>query len=229
MLFQYFFNPVYLEKKSIRKGLEKAASYAYGTAIDIGCGEKPYEDIFRPRVEKYIGLDVDTGNNKKVDIVADSLNLPFEAASVDTAISTQAIEHVTSPERFMREVGRVLKPGGVLILTAPQLWCLHEKPHDYYRFTRYALELLCRENGLTPVLLEERYGAFATIGQMFSLMIYLPNVDRPIARQLVRPLFAAVQIFFHILDRLFYNPDLTLGYLLVARKEAGAGTAGRAS
>ncbi len=220
-MINYFRNPVLIEKDSIERAMREAAPYVGGIVVDIGCGEKPYARLF-DNVRAYIGCDMDLGNNKQADVCADSLYLPFKNASVDTVITNQVIEHVKRPEVFMQEIARVMKPGAALVLTAPQLWCLHEKPHDYYRFTRYVLELLCRENNLDVLVLRERDGAFAAIGQMLSLMIYLPQSHNATRTHLVRPLFGFAQLFFGLLDRLFFNPDLTLGYLLVARKSLGA-------
>jgi len=219
-MLKFFRNPVLLEKESIQRAMESAAGYARGVLVDVGCGQKPYREIFTPYVTTYVGLDIDTENAKSVDVCANSLQLPVKSGAVDTVLSNQTIEHVTRPEALVAEVSRVLRPGGVFILTAPQLWCLHEKPHDYYRFTRYALDLLCREHGLEVLTLQERGGAFTAIGQMLSLMIYLPNAPHRWRLHASRPVFGLAQMAFRVLDRIFYNPDLTLGYLLVARKAA---------
>lgn len=218
MIIDYFRNPVQLEQESLAHAMKHAAHYAGGMILDIGCGAKPYEKLFIERAQAYIGVDVDTDETKKVDVCADALRLPFRSETFDTVISNQTIEHVRHPELFVSEASRVLKTGGVMIITAPQLWCLHEKPHDYYRFTRYALELLCENNDLEVVALHERYGAFATIAQMLALMVYLPNADRKWRTHAARLIFGPAQVLGKIFDRLFYNPDLTLGYLLVARK-----------
>lgn len=222
MVPSYFRSPVALEAQSIRAAMRSASVHARGLMIDVGCGLKPYRDLLARNVTRYIGVDIDCGGTKAADVCGDSLALPIKRAVADTVISNQTIEHVRSPERFMQEVARILKPDGVAIITAPQVWCLHEKPHDYYRFTRYALELLCATNDLEIIELRERYGAFAVIGQMFSLMIHLRQKEVRWRILLARPLTAVIQAFFHLLDMLFYDPDLTLGYVLVARKRRDA-------
>jgi SAM-dependent methyltransferase len=217
-MIRYFQSPVALEEHSIRTSIEHAARYARGVLLDIGCGRKPYASLFRGRIEHYVGIDIDLSSGKAVDICGDSLELPIRSSSIDTVLSNQSIEHVRSPERFMSEVARVLKPGGVAILTAPQLWCLHEEPNDYYRFTRYALEHLARKNDLDVIELLERFGAFAAIGQMFSLMLYLRQKDRKWRVRLIRPICASIQIFFRLLDKVWYDRALTLGYCLVVKR-----------
>lgn len=219
-MIKYFRSPVQLEKESIFLAMQKASKFAKGNLLDVGCGEKPYAHLFTGKTTSYLGTDIDLGNAKRVDICADSLRLPVRTSSVDTVVSNQVIEHVKSPELFVKEATRILKPDGILIITAPQLWCLHEKPHDYYRFTRYALEMLCEMNRLKVILLEERYGAFAAIAQMFALMVYLPNSHQRWRTHLSRLLFGPAQTIGVVLDKMFFNPDLTLGYVLVARKSA---------
>ena len=217
---RFFKNPVELEKESLSLAMMKAVPYVRGIVIDIGCGQKPYASLFAKQVLSYIGMDIDQEDDKQVDVCADSLALPFKSLSVNTVVSNQTIEHVQSPELFMEEASRVLMLNGTLVLTAPQLWCLHEKPNDYYRFTRYALELLCRRNGLEVLVLEERYGAFAAIGQMLALMVYLPNSSTRWRTHFSRLVFGPTQIVSRWLDSKFYDPDLTLGYLLIARKKS---------
>jgi hypothetical protein len=71
---------------------------------------------------------------------------------------------------------------------------------------------------LEVLVLRERYGAFAAIGQMLSLMIFLPQSHKAWRIYLARPMMGFIQLLFLLLDRLFYDPDLTLGYVLIARK-----------
>jgi hypothetical protein len=52
------------------------------------------------------------------------------------------------------EVSRVLKPGGVLLCFVPFMYWIHEMPHDYHRYTRYALEKLCKDYSLEVIELE---------------------------------------------------------------------------
>ncbi len=96
----------------------------------------------------------------------EALEMPFAAASFDTTLSTQVLEHVPSPGIFLKEAHRVLKPGGHLLLTPPQTNPLHEEPHDYFRYTCYGLRSLMEQAGLYVVEVRPLGGAIATIGQM---------------------------------------------------------------
>lgn len=74
--------------------------------------------------ETYIGCDMRVGPN--VTIVMDTpYKLPFEAGEFDLVISGQTLEHVEQPWRLVKEMGRVVKPGGYIIIIAPSAGPTH--------------------------------------------------------------------------------------------------------
>ncbi|PWG74541.1 SAM-dependent methyltransferase, partial [Enterococcus hirae] len=67
----------------------------------------------------------------------------IRSGAFDTVLCTQVLEHVRDPKKALQELPRVLRPGGVLILSAPHLSMVHDAPHDYFRYTGFGLaELL---------------------------------------------------------------------------------------
>ena len=70
-----------------------------------------------------------------VDIVADAATLPFKDNSVDMLISESTIEHTPNPEQVIREICRVVKPGGFVYISIPFLFPFHASPNDYTRLT----------------------------------------------------------------------------------------------
>jgi len=213
------FNANALELLSLRKEIQSASGFVRGRVLDIGCGEKPYEPLFRGRYSAYIGIDLETVNRSRADVFGDSLHLPFKSSTFDTVFSTQVLEHVRDPFAMLREIGAVLAPDGVLILTAPQAWPLHEEPFDFFRYTRYGLEELLRTAGLRTVRITERMGGAATLGELFCVMLWSKHTSG-LMRRLLKPIFFIVQVIAAVADRLYRYPELTLGYLVVARKPA---------
>lgn len=139
-----------------------------GVALDLGCGTKPYERLLGARVRRWIGLDfaATPSGPSKADVFASALEVPFKSCTFDVVLSTQMLEHVPRPEILFGEIRRILKPGGKLILTVPQITPLHEEPHDYYRFTCHGLRFLASQAGLEVVCVSPFGGAVATAGQM---------------------------------------------------------------
>jgi SAM-dependent methyltransferase len=147
---------------------EEAVSYAKGVLLDYGCGGQPYRTLFQSRVTEYIGADVTPAVGTTLDIqIASGQPLPLSSESVDTILSTQALEHVSDIDFYLKECQRLLKPDGVLILTAPMQWRHHEAPIDFWRFTRYGIVACLSRNGFDAKAITPCGGVYALIGQIF--------------------------------------------------------------
>jgi SAM-dependent methyltransferase len=217
----------YGAKKTIRDVLSKHCALANGILLDIGCGVKPYKEVFIKKVKHHYGTEFPgtygTNNQDRgiIDFYSDSLFLPVRDNCIDTVLCTQVLEHVKDPNQLFFEVFRVLKTGGILFLTAPQEWGLHKEPNDFYRFTSYGLAHLAEMSGFKEVVLEPLRGFWALIGQKISTHFWRKVPSRkPLfyLKLILSPIFAAIQLFFLILDKIDYDPSSTQGYLLVVRK-----------
>jgi SAM-dependent methyltransferase len=80
-------------------------------------------------------LTVNIAPSHDTDIVCDGQFLSFEDNSVDGVFILLVLEHVPNPQAIVKEIFRVLKPGGFLFATLPFLQVMHANPKDYYRFT----------------------------------------------------------------------------------------------
>jgi SAM-dependent methyltransferase len=83
------------------------------------------------------------------DVIADAHTLPFSSNTFDTIILMEVAEHLNSPSTALKEVKRVLKPGGEIIFTVPYIYPTHDAPYDYQRWTQYGLENIAKESGLS--------------------------------------------------------------------------------
>lgn len=85
-------------------------------------------------------------------VAASILDLPFDDNSFDYLFADQVLEHVEgNPHKALAETARVLRPGGIAIHTTCFMQEPHEEPKDFWRFSTYGLELLCKENGLKVI------------------------------------------------------------------------------
>ena len=218
-----FFNPLRLEQQSIHDALHQAQEFFEGMLLDLGCGEQPYLSLIQAKSRRYVGVDHNTSYKKPPDVCADSLRLPFKDNTFDTVLSTQVIEHVTSPFEMIREAVRILKPGGHLVLTAPQVWPLHEEPNDYFRYTKYGLAALAEASNLKVVYIRERGGGIIAIGQLIGTILHDKFGKHLITRLPMKLILAPCLWLCKLADRLSYYPKLTLGYIMVARKSGALG------
>ena len=214
-------DPLHIARRSLARGMRRVAPQLTGQMLDIGCGVKPYRAMLAG-VTTYIGIERPGTLSKStvVDVWADGLALPFGAASFDSVLCSEVLEHVPEPARLFAEAARVLRPGGTLVLTTPQTWGLHEEPYDYYRFTRYGLEHLARGSGLTVLSITPTCGTFATVGQrLSSFFFYTTGAVRVLPLNLlVRPFLGLGQLLAVALDELRGRRGDPLDHVLVARK-----------
>ncbi len=111
------------------------------------------------RTPGYVNLDLIAAEG--VDVVADVEQLPFPDGVFQRVECDAVLEHVRHPERAMREIERVLAPGGQARVVAPFCHPFHEYPRDYHRFTPDGLKLLA--GGLEVVAEGWRTGPTATL------------------------------------------------------------------
>jgi len=189
-----------------------------GRTLDAGAGRQAYRRLIEPLSESYESLDVEDFDGR-TDHVADLQAMSLSGATFDTVVCTQVLQHVPEPGAALREIARVLRPGGHAILSVPHLVWLHNEPYDYYRFTCYGLRHLIEKAGLRPVSVEP-------VGGLICFLAYAPSDLALAVAWPVRPLFHIVfwinrlYIRFALcLDRLFGLRSLyPTNYVAVAVK-----------
>ncbi len=185
--------------------------------LDAGAGEGQYKRFF-PQ-QRYCGIDLAVGdaewNYSELDLRGDLAALPFADETFAAALNIVTLEHVQEPARVVCEMGRVLAPGGRLLLIAPHEWEEHQQPHDYFRYTRYGLDYLLRRAGFTAIDIRPVGGVFRLIGRrLLNAIQFLPA---PLAILLFIP-FAVPGLLLPLLDPLDRRRNFTLGYICHASK-----------
>lgn len=167
-------SPYYFIRRELLKKVATYAPQLSGKLLDFGCGEKPYKSLFKNTTE-YIGLDFEneghSHKNEQIDFFYDGKKIPFENESFDCIFTSEVFEHVFNLPEILPELNRVLKLDGKILITCPFVWNEHEIPHDFARYTRFALKDLLEKNGF-KILVIDKAGDFAmTLHQM--KMVYL--------------------------------------------------------
>ena len=130
------------------------------------------------------------------DIVGDIHEMPLADNSIDAILCIAVLEHVEEPQKAMKEIYRVLKPGGCCFIHVPFLYYYHPMLgyyQDFYRFTYDGVKYLTRD--FKEVEIRNVRGALATV---FNLI----------------PMFSKKTRFFSWLDKILHkeSSNQTSGY-----------------
>lgn len=165
---------VYGARKRIRTSLLDATSGIEGVVLDVGAGDMPYREILldhAPNVSAYVGVDLYQTNYGIPDVYWDGFKLPIASGSVDCAIATEVLEHVPDALIVVEEVFRALKPGGLLFISVPFLWPLHDVPHDEYRYTPFSIRRILTQGGFRRIEIHALGGWDAAAAQFLALWV----------------------------------------------------------
>lgn len=187
----------YVIRTAIFEAIKNNLSDFSGELLDVGCGKMPYKEYIlkNSAVKKYVGLDIESAliydENCKPDFKWDGSEMPFEENTFDCAFATEVLEHCPEPEIVLKEVLRVLKPGGNFFFTVPFLWNLHEVPNDEYRYTPFSMERHLKNSGFNKVEIKATGGWHASMAQMLGLWVIrspMPEAKRKILSTFIKPI-----------------------------------------
>jgi SAM-dependent methyltransferase len=211
-----------LATEPIRAFLSNIGSRYSGALLDVGCGKMPYRSYF-PNIGRYSGIDKGIPDSIPANsefVAGDILSLPFKDEEFEVVLLTQVIEHVPEPLLLLREIHRVLRRNGALILTAPQMGRLHGEPNDFYRFTKYGLSYLLDKQGFAIKHIDTHGGIWRALGShlnfYFATLAGKGYFSQFLVRNfIIRPLNCTARK----LDRMFFWNLDTLGYNIIGTRK----------
>ena len=218
-----FFNPFFLARRVLWREIEAASRNLSGDLLDVGCGTKPYRQLFGTHAV-YVGLDIDSPASRErgiADALYDGGRFPFESGRFQAILCNQVLEHVFTPHDFLEETRRVLSTGGRLLLTVPFVWDEHEQPYDFARYSSFGLKSLLEQHGFRIV---QHRKLLADASVLFQLAIaYLFKVTHTrhgaVNRLVTALVFGPLSLVGLLAGKLLpNNDDLFLDQLVVAEK-----------
>jgi len=219
--------PFYFARRGLYLSIKRLVEHITGAVLDVGCGSKPYQHLFGANT--YIGMEIQRTakqGSMKADVLYDGKVFPFRTEYFDSVLCSQVLEHVFEPNAFLKEIYRVLKPGGSLLLTTPFVWDEHEQPADYARYTSYGLHYLLKTNGFRIIEQCKTISDGRCFFQLANGVIYKKIM--PLSKS-VRFAFSAIFPLVNLLGSLIgrllpRNQDLYLDNVILARKGVEYGT-----
>jgi 2-polyprenyl-3-methyl-5-hydroxy-6-metoxy-1,4-benzoquinol methylase len=165
------------------------------TILDVGCGNGWVAKTFLPKGKEIFSLDISVTNPTKAKelypsenhfgITADSFHLPFNNNSFDCVVASEIIEHIVDPMEFIKELFRVVRRGGRLIITTPYkekliyYLCVHcnkKTPANahIHSFDEKKLESLYRDNNLDRFSYETFGNKILIFLRTYVILKYFP-------------------------------------------------------
>lgn len=169
--------------------------------LDISAGQCRYKPFFDHA--NYVAIDSTVGdkswNFNCLNIVGDAFHLPIKSSSIDVCLNFTSLEHYQTPQQAFNEVSRTLKSGGKFFLYVPCVIGEHQIPHDFFRYTRYALAHLTTTSGMEIGFIKPTNSIFETsLGLLKTAIAHLPKCpeqDKAIDAfvNVIYPIFTAAE------------------------------------
>ncbi len=124
-----------------------------GKLLDLGCGKKPYQKLYDNYSVSSVGIDIEQTphKNELIDKYFNGKDIPYDNETFEFVLCTEVLEHVEKPNEFLKEINRILKSDGYLLITVPFLQLLHEIPFDFFRYTPFGLKSLLEQNNFKTI------------------------------------------------------------------------------
>ncbi|GAB4142107.1 MAG: hypothetical protein Fur0046_18420 [Cyanobacteria bacterium J069] len=221
--------------RHIRRFLGVTVAQIEGTDLrlaDVGGGRSPYYPFFASKASQYLVIDLaealPQGETRPIkQLVGTAEEIPLGDREVDIVLCNQVLEHVLDPVQSMREMDRILKPGGYFIGSVPHVSPIHLEPYDYRRYTALGIKQLLQQQGYEGIKVEGNGGVFRTAALMIAMDLLLSKRQPGRSQQfnadmalLLSPLIALLNLSSLLADKLFGDRQRTPANLCwVARKK----------
>ena len=217
--------PDYLILRHLVNHLERVLEevrHPVDDVLDLYCGTQPYRDLVPPHT-RYVAMDIDDRYGAP-DVVSSEF-LPFPDASFDLILFSEAFYYVEDPPGGVKELERVLRPGGTLVLTVPLVWEYDRRIVERRYTGPHLAELF---GGWDEVRVWENGGysvAWATLTG--SILRGIDELLPSGARRALRPVFTAANLALNFVATLLTKGEarwhtgpfvLPMGLLLTARR-----------
>lgn len=206
----------WLQGRRLLPLLCREGSAVRGTVVDLGCGESPLKPLFSSAA-RYIRLDRHALDPEVVTI-SDPTSLPLEPGSVDAIIVARMLGDLPDVVASLRELARVLAPGGRILVYEAISYPQHDLPHDCWRVLPEGLRWAARQAGLEVKEVHMLGGYFTQLALHWNLFIVGDLGGYALTRPLALLLRAVGNLTFGALDTVMPRPTLATDYFAKIEK-----------
>ena len=214
----YIYQP---EREVLKKAIFDLAPQLGGKVLDIGSGKAMRYKNYFSRATQYLRADLDA--LAEPDVVCSVTEMPFESNSFDSVVCTQVLGDIPEPELAAKEIMRVLKTGGMALITEGMVGSLHSEPRDYWRFTPHGMRYIFEKFGARVIEVDLVGGvATASLQMQASFLIDVFNLyNRPWLGAIASKMFYILGVVSMFVDDLVYKrlwPKIGTNVVLLVTK-----------
>ena len=190
--------------------------------MDVGSGSfKRYVNLFS-NVTEYKTIDVNP--DFKPDIIGKAEKIPVEDSTFDSIVCTQVLGDLVNPRDAVKEFYRIIRSGGIVLLTEGFMNEITDEPRNYWRFTNFILKEIFESEGFEIAALEQIGGFFTVQAQMWTR--YIINTFNLYNHKYFSKLFSLcfkvmgkIAFFLDKMDTRRPNRKFALGWIIIAKKK----------
>jgi SAM-dependent methyltransferase len=217
-----------LQILTIYRDLKARLPFFTGNVLDVGCGQSPYRYLLTSEKTKYFAIDVVDASKfdyRNPDVTPfNGEDIPFKSEMFNALICTEVLEHVPNYQKLVNEMYRVMRKGGMGVITVPWSARYHYVPHDFFRYTPASLMTMFAM--FDHVNIKARGTDFAAIAAKVIVLWFRNLLPSTLRAWIALPFwvaFSPVLFFFIGLGHVCLNlhlgsEDDPLGYTIVVIK-----------
>jgi len=183
----------------------------------VGAGGRINDLVYRISVEKSFELfSLDIEKQYNPDIIADITDYDFNNDKYDVIIISEVLQFIPDPQKAINNIYRGLNKNGIMILTVPFIYPIHDRPYDYYRFTKYALHHLLSKFSEVEVIEKNSWSEAINVLHVRHIM------NQNISSKFISIIYLLFGYIFYpinyLLGKLIKTDYITSGYNVRAKK-----------
>ncbi len=217
-----------LSKKISRKNLDKFIDYYISRisneldginslkVLNVGAGGT-IETYLKTKFNFVRSIDVDVNREPdQVIDVCDKDQLKDLTFTPQLICMFEVLEHTKNPINAIQNLHEIIDENSYVMLSTPFIFHIHDEPYDFFRFTKYGLEILFQN--FKEVVVKPRNGWFETILVLFVRL----RMERNILSKMIGNLFILIYFLLtpitYLLQSIIKSEKITTGYFVYAKK-----------
>ena len=206
-------NLYYLIIKSFKKIKKNRKIY---NVLNVGAGGE-IKNIIKKNFKNVFEIDIDSKRNP--DQTIDICNNDFSKVikyKPNLVCIFEVLEHTTNPINAVNNIWKIINKGDYVLASVPFIFHIHDEPHDYFRFTKFGLDLLFKN--FTSVKIYERNGWLESILVLFLRLEKEKNILSKLLGKMFIILTFLILPLVLLLQLIFPSKKITTGYYVEAQK-----------